>query len=83
MYSFTEVQLSRKSYWRPVILFGRNVASNKFGLGKALLELVPTEQVLYLRSCIWVMQKSDRKTASQLEQFVIDVASTFHEDSRA
>lgn len=36
---FLEVQPSVENYWRALILFGRNVASYKFALGKALLEL--------------------------------------------
>lgn len=39
MNSFTEVQPTLENYWRSVILFGRNVASYKFALGKSLLEL--------------------------------------------
>lgn len=36
---FLEVQPSVENYWRALILFGRNVVSYKFALGKALLEL--------------------------------------------
>ena len=36
---FEEHYPSLESYWRSVILFGRNVASYKFALGHALLEL--------------------------------------------
>lgn len=36
---FTEVQPTLENYWRSVILFGRNVASYKFALGKSLLDL--------------------------------------------
>src|SRR5262245_50276450 len=36
---FTEVRPSLDNYWRAVILFGRNVASYKFALAKALLEV--------------------------------------------
>jgi hypothetical protein len=32
---FAEVHPSLDNYWRAVILFGRNVASYKFALGKA------------------------------------------------
>jgi hypothetical protein len=39
MMPFLEVQPSVENYWRALILFGRNVASYKFALGKALLEL--------------------------------------------
>src|SRR5690348_8427660 len=36
---FLDVQPSLEDYWRALILFGRNVASYKFSLGKALLDL--------------------------------------------
>jgi hypothetical protein len=39
MMQFIEVQPTVENYWRALILFGRNVASYKFALGKALLEL--------------------------------------------
>jgi hypothetical protein len=39
MMHFIEVHPSIENYWRALILFGRNVASYKFALGKALLEL--------------------------------------------
>jgi len=39
MMQFIEVQPSVENYWRALILFGRNVASYKFALGKSLLDL--------------------------------------------
>jgi len=39
MSSFTEAHPSLESYWRAVILFGRNVASYKFALANSLVEL--------------------------------------------
>ena len=39
MTQFIEVQPTLENYWRSIILFGRNVASYKFALGKSLLEL--------------------------------------------
>ena len=36
---FTTEIPSLESYWRAIILFGQNVASYKFALGGALLEL--------------------------------------------
>ncbi len=38
---FKEQYPSLESYWRSIILFGRNVASYKFALAKSLLELAP------------------------------------------
>lgn len=40
---FMERAPSLESYWRSVILFGNNVASYKFALGKSLLELAESE----------------------------------------
>jgi len=39
---FKEQYPSLDSYWRSIILFGRNVASYKFALAKSLLEIAPT-----------------------------------------
>jgi len=39
---FQEEYPTLESYWRSIILFGRNVASYKFALAKSLLEIVPT-----------------------------------------
>jgi hypothetical protein len=36
---FEETSPSLDSYWRAIILFGRNVASYKFALGQSLLDL--------------------------------------------
>ncbi len=36
---FEETAPSLDSYWRAIILFGRNVASYKFALGQSLLDL--------------------------------------------
>ena len=36
---FVEEYPSLESYWRAIILFGRNVASYKFALGKSLIQL--------------------------------------------
>lgn len=35
-----------ESYWRSIILFGKNVASYKFALGKSLLELAEKQQTI-------------------------------------
>lgn len=44
MSEFYEADLSLESLWRAIILFGRNVASYKFALGKSLLELAVVEK---------------------------------------
>lgn len=36
---FMETAPSLESYWRAIILFGRNVASYKFALAKSLLDI--------------------------------------------
>jgi hypothetical protein len=38
---FTAYQPKTEDYWRGIVLFGRNVASYKFALAKALLEMKP------------------------------------------
>ena len=43
MQTLLESQSRTESIWRSVILFGRNVASYKFALGKSLLELADKE----------------------------------------
>src|SRR5438128_565831 len=40
---FTETATNNESYWRSIILFGRNVASYKFALASSLLELASKE----------------------------------------
>ena len=39
MSTFFENDPTLQSYWRSIILYGRNVASYKFALGKALIDL--------------------------------------------
>ena len=43
---FKEQYPSLDSYWRSIILFGRNVASYKFALAKSLLEIAPTGKTI-------------------------------------
>ena len=40
---FVETRPKNETLWRSIILFGRNVASYKFALGKALLEIADRE----------------------------------------
>ncbi len=44
MYRFTESDPALESYWRAIVLFGRNVASYKFALAKSLLDLAEQER---------------------------------------
>ena len=39
MLKFYEIEPSLENYWRSIILFGRNVATYKFALAKALYDL--------------------------------------------
>ena len=41
---FERTAPSLNIYWRPIILFGRNVASYKFALGQSLLDLVSRDK---------------------------------------
>jgi hypothetical protein len=43
---FQQQYPSDDSYWRSIILFGRNVASYKFALSKSLLEILPTSKTI-------------------------------------
>ena len=43
MSQFVETIPKNETLWRSIILFGRNVASYKFALGKALLEIADKE----------------------------------------
>lgn len=45
----TEGQPTLENYWRAVILFGRNVASYKFALGKSLLEFASQSHEINLQ----------------------------------
>lgn len=79
MIEFTEVNPSTISYWRAIILFGRNVASYKFALGKALLELskqgktfVTMEEVAdpYSRHLIDHLNYSDKQGTFSSSKFL-------------
>lgn len=43
---FKEQYPSLESYWRSIILFGKNVASYKFALAQSLLEIAPTGKTI-------------------------------------
>jgi hypothetical protein len=48
MTAFTDTAPDLETYWRSIILFGRNVASYKFALAKSLIELGKRKQELIL-----------------------------------
>ena len=76
---FTEVQPTLENYWRSIILFGRNVASYKFALGKSLLELaqrgaeIVTLDILaepFSRNLCEHLQLADRQATSRSSRFL-------------
>ena len=46
MTDFTDTSPNLETYWRSIVLFGRNVASYKFALAKSLLEIGGAEKEL-------------------------------------
>lgn len=75
-------------YWRGIILFGRNVASYKFALAKALLELNPESgQLLKLSDLAPSFSKhlaehlkiSDKQSTSRSSKF-LDACRSFNSD---
>src|SRR5262245_58559781 len=79
MTTFAEVHPSLDNYWRAIILFGRNVASYKFALGKTLLEaarggktfLPLTEIALpFARHIAGHMKLADKQATSRSSEFL-------------
>jgi hypothetical protein len=79
MMHFIEVHPSIENYWRALILFGRNVASYKFTLGKALLELRPASGDLiklddlalpFSRNICEHLQNAPKQGTSQSSRFI-------------
>jgi hypothetical protein len=76
---FTECQPTLENYWRSIILFGRNVASYKFALGKSLLDLakqgnevVTLEQLAepFARNLCEHLQIADKQATSRSSRFL-------------
>jgi 5-methylcytosine-specific restriction endonuclease McrA len=76
---FEETHPSLESYWRAVILFGRNVASYKFALGKSLIELSAGGEQFFMledlaepftRNLIAHLKESPKQTTSQSSRFL-------------
>jgi hypothetical protein len=76
---FNEVQPTLENYWRSIILFGRNVASYKFALGKSLLELaeqgreiVTLDQLAdpFSRHICEHLQLADKQATSKSSRFL-------------
>lgn len=76
---FIECQPTLENYWRSIILFGRNVASYKFALGKSLLDLakqgnevVTLEQLAepFARNLCEHLRIADKQTTSRSSRFL-------------
>lgn len=79
MAGFVETNPTTDAYWRSIILFGRNSATYKFSLGKALLEVACQEKNFvsleelaepYARNLVDHLRKSDRQVTSSSSQFL-------------
>ncbi len=79
MTSFIETELTDETLWRAIILFGRNVASYKFALGKALLELAEEEKTFvtleelagpYSKHLVEHLKINDRQGTSKSSRFL-------------
>ncbi|MBF7688271.1 HNH endonuclease family protein [Acinetobacter rathckeae] len=79
MSEFYEIQPSKENYWRSIILFGRNVASYKFALAKALYDVktaghtvVTLDQlaVPFSRYICEHLQLVDKQATSQSSKFL-------------
>ena len=84
---FKEQYPSIASYWRSIILFGRNVASYKFALAKSLLEIAATGKthvtleelsVPYSKYLCEHIAKAPRQSTSQSSAF-LDACKEFND----
>ncbi|MEQ8235164.1 MAG: HNH endonuclease [Syntrophomonadaceae bacterium] len=84
---FTQEHPSIESFWRSVILFGRNVASYKFALAKSLLELVEGDNPFvsleelaepYSKHLIEHLSHSPKQITSQASDF-LDTCTRFNQ----
>lgn len=85
---FQDFKPSNESYWRSIILFGNNVASYKFALGKALLELAEKEKTeitldeLALPFALQIaehLRLSDKQCTNESSRF-LDACREFNQD---
>ena len=79
MTEFNECQPSLENYWRSIVLFGRNVASYKFALGKSLLEfakknteVITLDQLAdpFSRYLCEHLKNADKQATSQSSRFL-------------
>lgn len=85
---FNESKPSKESYWRSIVLFGRNTASYKFSLAESLLEVMKERQtevkledlaIPYSQNICEHLKKSPRQTTSKSSKF-IEACNRFNED---
>ena len=85
--TFQETHPSIESYWRAIILFGRNVASYKFALAASLLEIAPTDKTTvtleelsepFSRNLCEHLLKAPKQATSQSSQF-LDACRSYNE----
>lgn len=80
---FMETAPSLESYWRAIILFGRNVASYKFALAKSLLDIQESSIALedfarpYAAHICEHLKKEDKQCTSQSSKF-LDTCRSFN-----
>jgi hypothetical protein len=88
MAGFTDTAPNLETYWRSIILFGRNVASYKFALAKSLFELGNTEQGLirledlaepFARHVCGHLKLSPKQSTSPSSKF-LDACRAFNSD---
>ena len=88
MSRFTDTAPDLETYWRSIILFGRNVASYKFALAKSLIELGGREQELirledlaepFARNVCEHLKRNPRQSVSASSKF-LDACRAFNSD---
>jgi 5-methylcytosine-specific restriction endonuclease McrA len=79
MTEFTDTSPNLETYWRSIILFGRNVASYKFALAKSLLEIGAAENEMirledlaepFSRNVCEHLKNSPKQTTSKSSKFL-------------
>ena len=89
MIRFIENKPKAETVWRSIILFGRNVASYKFALGKALLEVANKERTFisledlaapYSKYIIEHLRSNDKQGTFSSSKF-LDVCRAYDSDN--
>ncbi|MDP2646519.1 MAG: HNH endonuclease domain-containing protein [Desulfobacterales bacterium] len=79
MATFLEIEPTTENYWRGIILLGRNVATYKLALAKALLELMPSGKTFvtleelagpYTRHLTDHLKKADKQIVMNSSKFL-------------